>query len=429
GFVDAHAHGDPFGDGRVLLAQGITTIVLGQDGKSAERVDVLCDKVDREGTRVNVATLFGHATARVQARLPTDRAPNATELARLSAKVARAMDDGAFGLSTGLEYEPGSLAGPDELAAAATPVGERGGIVMSHLRSEDDDKIMGSLDELFEQCRRGHARAHVSHIKIVLGKGEARARAVLDRLDEARRSGLEVTADLYPYTASYTSTGILFPAWSKPPASFSRAKKERRDELLAALRDKVNQRGGPEKTLFGTGALAGKTLAEVAAQSKEPFEEVLFDQGPGAASAAYFVMDDAVVRTFFDDPHVMIGTDGGGGLHPRNAGTFAKILGGYVRDEKRVPLEEGIRKMAALPLQTLGVTDRGTLVVGAGADVLVFDLAAIHDRATFTAPFAESEGMSVVVVGGLVEWSGGKPTSARGGRALRRGKPSVRTPE
>ena len=222
GFVDMHAHGDPLSNAKVLLAQGVTTIVLGQNGKSAPNPKSLLNDVDQGDARVNVATLYGHATGRVEARLPTNRAPTEKELARLAKKVARAMDDGAYGLSTGLEYEPGSLAGPDELAAAATPVGERGGMVMSHLRSEDDDKILASLDELFEQCRRGHARAHVSHVKIVLGRGEARARAVLDHLEKARATGLEVTADLYPYTASYTSTGILFPKWAKPRASPAR---------------------------------------------------------------------------------------------------------------------------------------------------------------------------------------------------------------
>lgn len=421
GFVDMHAHTDPMGGTEHMLAQGVTTIVVGQDGFSpAERIGAWLDKVAASRPRINVATLVGHHTVRSASGAGASHSPGGKRIASMVELVDRAMRDGAFGLSTGLEYEPGGAASADELARIAAPVGRAGGLVMSHLRSEDDDRIDAALEELFDQCKRARARAHVAHLKIVLGKGEPRAKALLAKLGDARASGLEVTADLYPYTASYTTIGILFPAVAKPPNDYAASRAAQREKIRAHLRDRVQARNGPGAMLFGTGEHAGKTLAQVAEAQRAPFEDVLLDMGPSGASAAYFVMDEAVMEALFKDPFVMVGTDGGGGgLHPRGHGSFARVLARLVRERKLVTLEEAVRKMSALPAQTLGLSDRGAVRRGAVADLAVFDPAAVADTATFERPHVVAEGMKFVVVAGEIAFGNGKPTSARAGRALR----------
>lgn len=422
GFFDMHAHGGPLGDVEYALAQGITTLVLGQDGQSpAENIKHWLAKVDASRPRVNIATLVGHVTVRMQSGAGMKKNPSAKEIDKMQVVVDQALREGAFGLSLGLEYDPGRSTEMPELVAVAEPVGKHGGVVMSHLRSEDDDRIHASLDELFEQCRRAKARAHIAHLKIVLGKGVDRAAELLAYMEKARSQGISITADLYPYAASYTSLSILFPDFARPPASYSAAKRKRRAELEAFVRARVDKRNGPAATVFGTGVHAGKTLAAVAKEQGVPYERVLLDMGPNGAEAAYFVMDEAVVARLYTDPYVMIGTDGGGGgRHPRGFGAFARILDEYVEQRHLVPLEEAIRKMTSLPAQTLGLTgDRGCIAAGCAADVLVFDPAKIRVHADFSAPHRLATGMRFVLVNGIIEREEEKATQARSGKALR----------
>ncbi|MDI3288558.1 amidohydrolase family protein [Polyangium sp. 15x6] len=422
GFIDAHSHGAALGDVEYALAMGVTTLVVGQDGRSpATRIGPWLAKIDAGRPRVHVAALVGHGTVRSLVGAALHTKPRPAELQRMRDLVSQALHDGAFGLSTGLEYDPGRGASMDELVALAEPVGARGGVVMSHLRSEDDDRVESSLDELFEMCSKAKARAHVAHLKIVLGHGKARAERLLARIEKARALGLSVTADLYPYTASYTSTAVLFPDFARPPSSYADAVRSRRPELAAFLRARVEKRNGPKAMLFGTGAFAGRTLEEVAAARRVPFEDILIDVGPDGAEAAYFVMDEAVVARLFVDPFVMVGTDGGGGgRHPRGFGAFARVIEELVEKQQLVSLEEAVRKMSDLPARTLGLEgERGCAREGCGADLLVFSPGEIHERATFTAPHRLAEGMRFVVVGGVVEREGGKATAGRGGRALR----------
>ncbi len=422
GFIDAHAHTDPKGKVDHLLAMGVTTILVGQDGTSDEAgVAGYLDEIDRARPGVNVATLIGHATVRSKSGAGNKIHASKEELAKMSAAVQLGMEQGAFGLSTGLEYDPGGFAGPLELAAVAKPVGNAGGIVMSHLRSEDDGAIEASIDELLAQCEATGARAHVAHMKIVLGKGAARARAVLDRLAKARARGVQVTADVYPYTASYTTLAILFPAYARPPHDYPTVKAKRRKDLLAHLEQRVNARNGPSAMRFGTGKLRGLTLEEAAARAHKPFSEVLLDLGPNGAAAAYFVMDEEVMKTFLADPFVSFSTDGAGhGTHPRGYGAFSRIFGRYVTEDGPLTLELAVHKASALAATTIGIPRRGTIAAGAFADVVVFDPRTFIDRATFEQPEETSVGMRDVVVGGVVEMIDGKLTDRRGGRALRR---------
>jgi len=422
GFFDMHAHGGPLGDVEYALTQGITTLVLGQDGQSpAEHIGNWLAKVDAARPRVNIATLVGHVTVRMLSGAGMKKNPSAKEIEKMQGVVDQALREGAFGLSLGLEYDPGRSTEMNELVAIAEPVGKHGGVVMSHLRSEDDDRIHASMDELFEQCRRAKARAHIAHLKIVLGKGVDRAAELLAYMANARNQGVSITADLYPYAASYTSLSILFPDFARPPASYAEAKRKRRAELEAFVRARVDKRNGPEATVFGTGAFAGKTLAAVAKEQGVPYERVLLDLGPNGAEAAYFVMDEAVVARLYVDPYVMIGTDGGGGgRHPRGFGAFARILDEYVGQRHLVSLEEAIRKMTSLPAQTLGLTgDRGCIAAGCAADVLIFDPAKVRVHADFSAPHRLATGMRFVLVNGIIEREEERASQARSGKALR----------
>lgn len=412
GFIDTHAHGDPLETPGFenFLAMGVTTICLGQDGDSPEYEDIRpwMEKVDSIGPGVNVALFAGHGTLRQLSGAEYKPMPEPAEIARMEALLIDALDAGCFGMATGLEYTPGTYAGDEELAALAKIVGARNGLVMSHVRNEDNDAIENSIRELLRQGR--YCNVQVSHLKVVYGKGAERAEEVLALLDSARsNSAYTVTADIYPYTASYTGIGIVFPQWAKPPADYEEVKRERKEELLNFLREKVMARNGPEATLFGTEPYAGKTLAEVAAEQGRPFENVLLDIGPGGASGAYFVMDEALQGRLLEDPHVMICSDGSPNMHhPRGYGSFAKIIEQYVQEEQRLSLAEAVRKMTSLPAQVLGLENRGLLRAGYHADILIFDPQKIRARATFSEPHQLAEGMEWVIVNGKTAFHQGQ---------------------
>jgi len=431
GFIDAHAHANPVDEPAFdnFLAMGVTTIVLGQDGGSppAEDMAARLDAVDAAHTGVNVAYLLGHATVRREAGVEYDQ-PDREGLVRMAGLVTAGLHEGAFGLSTGLEYNPGSLAEMPELVAVAEPVAAVDGVVASHLRSENAGEVEGALDELLTQGRRSGARVHVSHIKIVLQDDTAAATALLARLAAARDSGLEVTADIYPYIASYTGLSILFPDWSLPPADYDSVAAARRNDLAAHLRRRVESRNGPEATLFGSGDYAGRTLAEVAAAQNRTYEDVLIDLGPEGASAAYFVMDEGVMKRLLADRHVAISSDGSPTmLHPRGHGAFARVIRRYVVDDSMLTIEEAVRKMSGLTASIFRLDDpavvevpRGRVREGWAADLLAFDPSEVEDRATFEQPHLVATGMRGVWVGGEAALLDGEPVAGEGrGRALR----------
>ena len=433
GFIDAHAHGNPFStpDFDNFLHMGVTTITLGQDGRSPEqgRVSDWMDRVDESGSGVNIIHFIGHGTVRERVDAPPVTGLPPEILQRMQNIIADAMRDGSFGLSTGTEYNPGYHADITELAAIARPVAQYGGLVMSHIRSEDDGLIAEAVDELVEQGRRSGARVHVSHIKMVYGKGEARAEEVLQQLHDAREQGVDVTADLYPYSASFTGIGIVFPPWAMPPNDFDSVRVHRREELAAFLYDRVMQRNGPEATLFGTEPWSGMTLAGVADSLGKPFVDVLIDDiPPGSASAAYFVMDEDVVRRFLLDPLVMVSSDGSPTMrHPRGYGSFAKIIRQYVVEEGVLSLEEAVHKMSGLTASVLELDDpgrvdvpRGLIREGFAADLVVFDPLKLKDRAVFEEPHQLAGGMTWVFVGGIPVIADGRRQAMNPGKIIRR---------
>lgn len=423
GFIDSHAHGDPFAtpDFHNFLAMGVTTITLGQDGSSPNTKDISrwMDSLDQQGIGPNLAMFAGHGTLRKMSGTGYSESPTPQQIEDMQALLTDQLEAGCFGISTGLEYTPGLYASQAELTALAKVTGQRGAVMMSHMRNEDDDQLLNSIDELLtlgKQCR-----VHISHIKSVYGKGSTRADEILSWLDSARQSGTTVTADLYPYSASYTGIGIVFPTWAKAPNEYSQVLRDRREELATYLRNRISLRNGPEATLIGTGAFRGKTLAAAAAILGKPFEEVLMDDiGPRGTSGAYFVMNDALQQRIAQDSMVMICSDGSPtGFHPRGHGTFAKIIQEYIQEKYLFSLEEGIRKMTAFPAQVIGIRKRGQLRSGYYADLLIFDPEQVKATATYPEPHQLAQGFEAVMVNGQIVKAADQFPAERYGRVLR----------
>lgn len=422
GFIDVHAHGDPLKTPgfKNFLAMGVTTILLGQDGSSPMNGSLgeWFNKVQKARPAVHVATLSGHASIRSKAGAG-NRPANDQELRRMQRLLESDLQAGAFGMSTGLEYVPGMYAGKTELAGMARVAGKYDAILMSHMRSEDDAGIASSLDELAALGK--YARVHVSHLKVVYGEGAKRAEEILAYIDSLRKQGKAISADTYPYAASYTGIGIVFPDWAKINEQWQQAMKERPDVLKRHLLNKVKQRNGPDAILFGSGKYAGKTLQEVAAAEHRPYVEVLLEMGPEAASAAHFVMDEELQDRIAVDPDVMISSDGSPAMrHPRGYGSFARVIRRYVVEQQKLTIEEAVYKMSGLPAKTLGIDSRGTIKKGNKADLLIFDPHEVKDVATFEQPHRLAKGIEWIWVNGQPARQAGEFNEQRFGEVLKR---------
>lgn len=422
GFIDVHAHGNPLEtpEFRNFLAMGVTTIVLGQDGSSPSvgSLDDWMAEVEEAHPAVNIAVLSGHGSIRRKADIGK-KEPTEQELQRMERLLESDLKAGAFGMSTGLEYVPGLYAGEDELKQLAGVIGEQDAIIMSHMRSEDDSEIEASLDELAAQGAT--AKVHASHLKVVYGKGADRTEEILAYIEGLRKNDIEMSADVYPYSASYTGIGIVFPDWAKTESEWKNAMKERPDMLRSYLSDKVKQRNGPDAILFGSGDYAGQTLQEAADQEGCSPVDLLLEMGPEAASAAHFVMDQELQDRIVTGEGVMISSDGSPTMrHPRGYGSFAKIIRYYVNEKKLLALEEAIYKMSRLPAKTLGLDDRGSIQTGKKSDLLIFDPEAIQDEATFEHPHELAEGFDWIMLNGTVVRENGAFAKKRAGSVLRK---------
>lgn len=421
GFIDLHSHGDPLKTPQMenFLAMGVTTITLGQDGSGPDvqpLSDWLNDVADG-GIGTNLAMFVGHGTLRDQSGIGMSTEPEPEAMQHMLDLLDETLDY-TFGMSSGLEYNPGLNADTDELRALAKVVGDNDRMIMSHMRNEDDDALEASIAELLEQG--DDARVHISHLKSVYGSGAARAEEILGILDDARANGIDITAEIYPYSASYTGIGIVFPVWAKTQEQFDVAKVERRDELAEYLRNRVNQRNGPEATLLGTDPWTGKTLADVAHEMELPFEDVLIDViGPRGASGAYFVMNDALQARFLQDPNVGVCSDGSPtGFHPRGHGTFAKIIETYVFDLGVLSLPEAVGKMTSFPAGILGLRDRGSVKANMKADIIIFDPQSVRETASYPDPLRLADGFDVVIVNGRVARENGTLDADLHGKVL-----------
>ncbi len=421
GFIDVHAHGNPLStpEFRNFLAMGVTTIVLGQDGSSPipGKLKYWFKAVEKVQPAVNIATLAGHGTIRNKAeagQLPATE----QQLIQMEEFLASALEAGAFGMSTGLEYVPGMYADLNELKRIAALVGKYDGIVMSHLRSEDDEKIRASLNELAAQGK--FARVHVSHLKVVYGEGAERAEEILNYIEKFREQGIKITADTYPYAASYTGIGIVFPKYAKTQAQFRQVMEQRHEQLKQYLKMKVTKRNGPDAILFGSGKYAGKTLKEAAAQESMSYIELLLVMGPDGPSAAHFVMNEELQDRIATAPHVVISSDGSPTMgHPRGYGAFAKVIRKYVVEQQTLSIEEAVHKMSGLPAQVMGFKKRGLIKEGYKADLLIFDPEKVQDKATFARPHRLAEGFNWIWINGRLARKNGEFNEKRFGKVLK----------
>jgi N-acyl-D-amino-acid deacylase len=409
------------------------------------------DTLVRHGISPNVASFIGAATPRVYVLGRANRAPTPAELDQMRALVEKAMQDGALGVASALIYQPGVYAKTDELIALAEVAARYRGIYISHIRDEGDGEL-AAIDELITIARTAKIPAEIYHLKIA---GEANWKnypAVIRKIEDARAEGLKITADMYTYTAGATGLDASMPPWVqeggleewrkrlRDPAIRARVKQEMQTKS-AAWDNLYLDAGSPDRILligFKSDALkpyTGKTLAEVAKLRNESPEEAAMDlvlEDDSRVDTVYFVMDEDNLRKQIALPWVSfasdydpIGVDGvfaKSSAHPRAFGNFVRVYARYVRDEKRMPLEEAVRKMTSLPASNLGIARRGELREGYFADVVVFDPKRVQDRATFENPKQFSTGVSRVFVNGVEVIRDGEHTGALPGRVVRRAR-------
>jgi N-acyl-D-aspartate/D-glutamate deacylase len=421
GFIDPHAHGDPMRtpDFNNFLAMGVTTIFLGQDGSSpsSDPLAQWMEKADSLDLGVNIATFVGHGTLRRLSGINYDSVPSPEGMQKMKQLLTQGLQDGAYGMSMGLEYNPGGFAKIEELNQLAQIVGQYDGLITSHVRNEDDDAVAASIKELIAQAE--FCPVNVSHMKSVYGKGTERAEELLQLLHTP--ANYPITADVYPYTASFTGIGIVFPDWAKGPNNYDQVKRTRRQELLDFLHNKVIARNGPEATLLGTGDYRGKTLAQLSEEQNRPFEEILLDIGPRGASGAYFVMDEALQNRLIQDSLVMICSDGSPTMnHPRGYGSFAKIIEEMVVRDSLLTLNEAIYKMSTQTSRVYGLSERGELSVGKKADIVIFRPEEVKAKADFTEPHQLAIGFQYVLVNGAVAMEGEVKKGVGHGEMLRK---------
>ena len=411
-------------------------------------LDEYFKRLEKQGSGVNLGTFVGATQVREYVIGYDDRAPTAQELEDMKKLVADAMRDGALGLSSSLQYVPARFAKTDELIELAKVAKQYGGIYATHQRSEGHT-IDASLDEVFEIAQKAQIPVEIWHLKTAYKKNWGRMPNVLASIMQARNRGLDITADIYPYIAGSTALSASLPPWAQEGGV---------EKMLARLRDpQTRQRlkkeisedqteweniylgsGGPSGVLIGAvvnrelESLQGKRISEIAAEQKKDPLDTVFDlilSDKGQTGAIYFMMSELDMRAAMQAPFVSFCTDSGsratdGPLagsksHPRGWGSYPRILGRYVREEKLLSLETAIHKMTGAPAARVGLRDRGLIRQGMFADITIFDPAKVIDRATFESPNQYPIGIEYVLVNGTISVDKGQRTSALAGRAIR----------
>jgi N-acyl-D-amino-acid deacylase len=416
GFIDAHNHSteglDSDPDARTQVSQGITTALLGQDGSSPLPVGAYLERRRSSPAAINVALLVGHGTVRRRV-MGEDFRREATrpEIARMEALVDESMREGAFGLSSGLEYEVGSYASTDEVVALARIAAKHRGFYISHIRDEAD-KTLEAVREAIAIGERARLPVQISHIKLGTVGVWGKAPEVVSMIEAARKRGVDVTADAYPYLAWHSNLKVLVPdkQWTNPAS------------VKEALDDVGGGRNIQITRLPTFPQYVGRRLDEIARAEGltevDLYIRIVRDDDAGVIG---HTMSEPDLRTFYRQAWVMVASDGGVGMsHPRGAGTFPRVLGRYVREEKWLTLPEAIRKMTSLPATRLGLKDRGTIRVGMRADLVLFDPATVLDRSTFEQPRLTSQGIYTVFVNGVPVWGADRPEGDRPGRVVSR---------
>lgn len=454
GFIDLHVHA--FG-GAVLASgvlpiievptadnyvrQGVTTLISGPDGFSPIPLGPVFERVRAQGITPNLGAFVGHGSVRDAVIGTVNRPPTAAELERMKSIVSQAMRDGAFGMSTGLFYVPAAYSRTDEVIELARVAGAMGGIHVSHMRNEAGG-LIASVAETIEIGEKGGLPTQVTHHKAIGKAVWGKTAETLRMMDEARQRGVDATSDVYPYLASAnTIQASLLPAWAQEGGRAEILKRladpvTRRRILLETIQVILEERGGGDphniqlSACEWNPALAGQRLDDVAAgrgrsrSLEDSADTALWLVENGGCGGIYFAMDEGDLQRVLKHPATMVASDGGvvvfgrASPHPRSYGTFARVLGRYVRDLKVLSLEDAVRKMTSFPAQRIGLGDRGVLRAGLKADIVVFDPATVRDLATFERPHQYAEGVSTVVINGQVAFADGAMTAARSGRIL-----------
>jgi len=441
GFIDPHNHANDETAGGALaipkadnsLRQGVTTLVTGNCGGSSWPVAEYLSHLEQVPIRQNHAMLVGLGTLRAQAGVSSSKPATAEQVAAMRTLAARAMDEGALGMSTG--YFPAHVT-IDEICSVAEAVAQRGGIYASHIRNEADG-LLGALEEIVEIGARCRMPVQVSHIKTYGRRNWYKIDAALALLEHALERGVDIAADRYPYSACFTGISSLLPAWMRNEAHARGGWDSLIDPAWAprvreAVADSFHLIGGPHNVLLAPmdphPDLDGKRLDEYAAETEsDPADAAIDLIRQGGVSCIYFTMSEDNIETFYRHPQVMGGSDGhlrvlGEGVsHPRNYGTFPRIIGHYGRDRGLFGVEEAVRKCTSIAAGRFGLSRRGVLAKGNVADVVVFDWKRIKDMATFEDQHLYPEGVQWVIVNGNVAVEDGKTARGSYGRVVRRG--------
>ena len=443
-------------DGRSMsdLKQGVTLEVLGEGFSAGPRKPRAKDKrwntlgqfftyLEKKGVTPNFASFVGATTVRMYVLDQSDRQPNTQELTQMKNLVAQAMREGAMGLGTSLIYPPAAFASTNELIEMSKVASSYGGMYITHMRSESDFIYKG-LNETFRIAKEANIPAEIFHLKINHERNWKKIDTVLFKIDSAQKTGLKITADIYPYDASGTSLTARLPAWIQEGGAKEMRKRlvdpELRKKVLYELKMGIPAKNSDPKDVMLLGfkkdslnkLYRGKRLNEISILHGKNEDETMIDllvSDKTSIPAIFFLMSEFNVRKMLRLPYVSICSDAASyaaeppdnedGTHPRAYGSFAKILSDYVRDEQLLTLEEAIRKMTSLPASNLKLKKRGQLATGYFADVVIFDKDKIDDKSTYENPHQYAEGMVHVFVNGIQVLKNGDHTGARPGRAIR----------
>ncbi len=443
GFIDVHAHVEgsivSLPNAENFLYDGVTTIITGNCGGSELNIKAFFETLDSNGISLNVASLIGHNTVRTAAMGTENRAPTPSELEKMKAFVSQAMQDGAVGLSTGLIYVPGTFAETSEIVELGKVAANYGGVYASHIRNEDS-KVLDAIAEAVEVGRQAQMPVEISHFKLS-GKNEwGKSNRMIDQVLQYRSEGIDVTVDQYPYTASSTTLAVLLPTWALAGDSLKirLANPETKATIVKEMKEML------EKTGFGNFEYSvvancsfkpeynGMSISSINTMKKgsnkveDEIETVLELMTPGPrVQMIYHKMGEEDVQRILQFPYAMVASDAGipafgrGAPHPRAYGTNARVLGRYVRELKTITLEDAIRKMTSLPARRFSLNDRGLLLPGMAADIVIFDSEKIIDKATFDKSHAYAEGMDYVLVNGIPVVEKGKHNGMKPGKPLK----------
>lgn len=471
GFIDIHSHTDlsllvdPRAESKIR--QGVTTEVAGQDGSSLAPlsegrlkslqdgygrrygVDIewtdftgLFDTLEKQGIGLNFISLVGQGTVRGYA-VGYDNVPASTrQIDTMKALVDQAMSEGAWGLSSGLEYTPGSFAGEDEIAELGRVAAGYSGFYATHMRNEDD-YLVEAVSEAISTARKSEIALQIAHFKASGRRNLDKVRVAFDMIDQAVEEGMDITLDRYPYIAYATTLQNLFPPRFRAGGAEAFLGRLQTPDTLSLMRQaaiaKVDMLGDWSAVMITSVSRAenqdyvGQRVSEIVARNgQDPFEfvrELLIEEN-GSVGMVGFGMSEEEIRSVLTHPRVMIASDGGAAAvygplsettpHPRYYGTFPRVLGKYCREDQLFDLPTAVHKMTGMPARRLGLTDRGTIDVGQVADLVVFDPDSVIDRADFMNPHQYAQGIDCVLVNGTVAIESGEHTGALAGTVLRK---------